>query len=115
VSVPFDEQPIKLARGEAIAPIFAVTPVPQAGIAGRTYGFQIKASADAGVADASVAPDTAASILDPVAATVQVSLSSATTGAIPPGQYHWWLWRTNAGSEQLVAGGTFVVTAGGRF
>jgi hypothetical protein len=107
-------QPITLAKGENVAPVFTITPTPLSGIAGRTYGFQVKASADAGLADAAIV-DVAASILDPVAATVQVTLASAITSLLPVGAYHYWLWRTDTGSEQLAAGGAFVVTAGGRF
>jgi hypothetical protein len=94
-----------MARGEAKAPTFTPDIIPQGGIAGWTIEFYGWALTDAYSTVSEITK--AGVVLDPVAATWEVTLLAADTKTMTPGMWGWEAWRIDSGSESLLASGQF--------
>lgn len=98
------EQTITIYRGEAPVLNFTMSPVPDGGIAGWTLEFTVAKKANSVTKMLSATP----TIVSGVAGTFKATLTSTQTD-IAPGAYWFDVWRTDAGLEEVIAAGEFVI------
>lgn len=104
-----DDQDIEVYRGEQC--IFVYTFDPDENIVGQTFYFTVTKAANK--TTKLIGPELM-EILTPVAtATLRVVLTEEMTD-VAPGSYRWDVWRTDEGSEQVKAVGSFVVLGNSR-
>lgn len=101
----YTPQFFRMARGEAKAPTFTPDVPPPGGIAGWTIVFYGWYQGDAYPTVTEITK--ACTVTDPVNGLFQVTLTAADTKAMTAGRWGWEAWRTDPGSEHLLALGDF--------
>ena len=100
---------ILVYRGEQVVLNWAMTPVPVGGIVGWNLSFTVAKKVNALSKLISKVPV----IDDPVAGTFHVTLTDEDTD-LKPGTFVYDVWRTDDGSEQLLALGVFMLSGDAR-